>query len=157
MVVQAGWGNTKAALMELADSGVDSEMKDDVRAAATKALEGITSASEPITVRAIQGVKAGQNYLMDVELGVPGSWTVDQTRDIENVVRARVGTKVRGVKKVRVRFVTNSAEAPDFLDEFIAGDRTALPTSDSEAEHDHHHEDNHKHSENTNGDLKRRK
>lgn len=157
MVVQAGWGNTKAALMELADSGVDSEMKDDVRAAATKALEGITSASEPVTVRAIQGVKAGQNYLMDVELGVPGSWTIDQTRDIENTVRERVGAKVRGVKKVRVRFVTNSAEAPDFLDEFIPGDRTALPTPESEAEHDHHHEDNHKHSENTNGDLKRRK
>jgi divalent metal cation (Fe/Co/Zn/Cd) transporter len=70
MVVQAGWGNTKSALLELADVGVESEMREKVEKAATKALESITTASEPVTVRYCQGVKAGQNYLMDVELGV---------------------------------------------------------------------------------------
>jgi divalent metal cation (Fe/Co/Zn/Cd) transporter len=155
MVVQAGWGNTKQALLELADVGVETEMKDNVRKAATKAIEAITTAAEPVNVRAIQGVKAGQNYLMDIELGVPGTWTVSQTRDVENVVRERIGAKVRGVKKVRVRFVNNTAEDPDFLDEFIPGDAMATPTS--EEAHDHDHDHDHKHEGTTNGDVKRRK
>lgn len=161
MVVQAGWGNTKSALLELADVGVDSEMRGNVRKAATKALEGITLASEPVNVRGIQGVKAGQNYLMDVELGVPGTWTIEQTRGVENLVRERIGAKVRGVKKVRVRFVTNSTEEPDFLDEFIPGDRTGASSPESEAEHDHDHDHDHdhghKHSEVTDSNTRRRK
>lgn len=162
MVIQAGWGNTKSALLELADVGVDKEMRDKVRKAATTALESATTASEPVNVRAIQGVKAGQNYLMDVELGVPGTWTVDQTRTVENVVRERVGASVRGVKKVRVRFVTNSAQDPDFLDEFIPGDVSEATTPTSEAEHnhdDHDHDHDHdlKHSEVTGDSVKRRK
>jgi divalent metal cation (Fe/Co/Zn/Cd) transporter len=163
MVVQAGWGNTRQALLELADVGVDAEMKGNVRRAASKALEGITTASEPINVRAIQGVKAGQNYLMDVELGVPGTWTVEKTRELEDVVRERIGAKVRGVKKVRVRFVNNTAEDPDFLDEFIPGDPTATSSSVSEEDHehghdhDHDHDHDHKHSGVADGTVKRRK
>ncbi|KAF1947193.1 hypothetical protein EJ02DRAFT_440413 [Clathrospora elynae] len=154
MVVQAGWGNTKQALLELADVGVDKEMRDNVRKAATTALEGITTASEPINVRAIQGVKAGQNYIMDVEIGVPSTWTLEQTRKVEIMVRERIGAKVRGVKKVRIRFVANSAEVPDFLDEFIAGDATATTIPGSEAEHHHAHDHQH---ETTEGDARRRK
>jgi divalent metal cation (Fe/Co/Zn/Cd) transporter len=150
MVVQAGWGNTKQALLELADVGVDTEMKDNVRNAATKALEGITSAAEPVNVRAIQGVKAGQNYLMDVELGVPGTWTVGQTRSIEDSVRERIGANVRGVKKVRVRFVNNTAEEPDFLDEFIPNNPASTASHEG---HDHDHD--HKHTES--GDVARRR
>jgi divalent metal cation (Fe/Co/Zn/Cd) transporter len=159
MVVQAGWGNTKQALFELADVGVDAEMRGKVQRAATNAVESITTSSEPITVRAIQGVKAGQNYLMDVELGVPGSWTIEQTRGLENLVRERVGAKVRGVKKVRVRFVNNSAEDPDFLDEFIAGDPSGTSSPGAEVhdhDHGHDHDHNHKHSEVTNGDVRKR-
>ncbi|KAH7381572.1 cation efflux family-domain-containing protein [Pyrenochaeta sp. MPI-SDFR-AT-0127] len=157
MVVQAGWGNTKNALLELADVGVDDEMKDNVRTAATKALESISTASAPVSVRAIQGVKAGQNYLMDIELGVPGTWTVEQTRGVENMIRERVGAKVRGVKKVRVRFVTDSASEPDFLDEFIPGDASATSSPESEAGHDHDHDHVHKHSEITDSNARRRK
>lgn len=147
MVVQAGWGNTKSALLELADVGVEDEMRDNVTKAATNALESITSATEKVEVRAVQGVKAGQNYLMDIEIGVPGSWTVDQTRAVEDLLRERVGAKVRGVKKVRVRFVTNSTGEPDFLDEFIAGDVSG--TTSPESEHDHDHDHDHKHSQST--------
>lgn len=154
MVVQAGFGNTKQALLELADVGVDDEMKDNVRTAAAKALEGISTVSEPINVRAIQGVKAGQNYLMDVELGVPGTWTVGQTRGVEDVVRQHIGANVRGVKKVRVRFVNNTAEEPDFLDEFISVDSTATP---SEGAHDHDHDHDHKHTAAADDSLRRRK
>ncbi|EUC33133.1 hypothetical protein COCCADRAFT_5249 [Bipolaris zeicola 26-R-13] len=153
MVVQAGWGNTKQALLELADVGVDQEMKDNVRKAATKALEGITTTAEPVNVRAIQGVKAGQNYLMDIELGVAGAWTVEQTRSVEDKVREQVGAQVRGVKKVRVRFVSNTAKEPDFLDEFIPGDTTASPGSESEVKHDHAHEHDHSHDHEHNNTI----
>jgi divalent metal cation (Fe/Co/Zn/Cd) transporter len=155
MVVQAGWGNTKQALLELADVGVETEMRDNVRKAATTAIEGITTASEPINVRAIQGVKAGQNYLMDIELGVPGTWTVKQTRGVEDAVRASVGAKVRGVKKVRVRFVNNTAEEPDFLDEFIPGDSMATSTAEEAHNHDHAHD--HQHEGTANGSVNKRK
>jgi divalent metal cation (Fe/Co/Zn/Cd) transporter len=161
MVVQAGWGNTKQALLELADVGVDAEMKGNVRKAATAAVDGITTVSEPVIVRAIQGVKAGQNYLMDVELGVPGTWTIGQTRGVEDLVRERIGAKVRGVKKVRVRFVNNTAEEPDFLDEFIPGDVNATSSPASEEahdhDHDHSHNHNHKHGEAANGSITKRK
>jgi len=146
MVVQAGWGNTKSALLELADVGVEDEMRDNVTKAAAAALSSISTATESVKVRAVQGVKAGQNYLMDVEVGVPGSWTVDQTRAVEDLVRERVGAKVRGVKKVRVRFVTNSTGEPDFLDEFITGDVSGTTTPE---EHDHDHDHDHKHSQST--------
>jgi len=156
MVVQAGWGNTKSALLELADVGVEDEMKENVTKAATKALEGINTATEKVEVRAVQGVKAGQNYLMDVEVGVPGSWTVEQTRAVEDMLRERVGAKVRGVKKVRVRFVTNSTGEPDFLDEFITGDVTGTTSPESEHEHDHDHAHEDKHSQSTNTARRRK-
>lgn len=158
MVVQAGWGNTKSALYELADIGVEDEMKENVTKAAAKALESINTAAEKVEVRAVQGVKAGQNYLMDVEVGVPGTWTVDQTRAVEDLLRERVGAKVRGVKKVRVRFVTNSTGEPDFLDEFITGDATgtATPESGHEHDHDHGHADEHKHSQSTDAARRRK-
>ena len=162
MVVQAGWGNTKSALLELADVGVDSEMKDKVRKTVTTALASITTASAPINVRAIQGVKAGQNYLMDVEVSVPATWTIEQTRGVEDLVRERVGAKVRGVKKVRVRFVSNEATVPDFQDEFISGDISGASTPGSD-EHDHSHDHNHdhghehKHSEVTDDSTRKRK
>lgn len=158
MVIQAGWGNTKSALLELADVGVDEEMRAKVREAAVNTLESTSSTTQQVTVRAVQGVKAGQNYLMDIELGVPGSWTVDQIRDVENLVRNDVGVNVRGVKKVRVRFVTNSAQEPDFLDEFIAGEPSEPEHShDHDHEHDHDHDHNHTHDEQANAGLKRRK
>jgi divalent metal cation (Fe/Co/Zn/Cd) transporter len=158
MVVQAGWGNTKSALLELADVGVEDEMKENVTKAAAKALESINTATEKVEVRAVQGVKAGQNYLMDIEVGVPGSWTVDQTRAVEDMLRERVGAKVRGVKKVRVRFVTNSTGEPDFLDEFITGDvtGTATPESEHDHDHDHGHAHEHKHSQSTEAARRRK-
>jgi len=59
-----------------------------------------------------------------------------------------------------VRFVSNTAEDPDFLDEFIAGDVSATSTPgadehDHDHDHDHSHAD-HKHSEVTNGNARKR-
>lgn len=148
MVIKAGWGNTGTALLELADVGIDNEMRSSVRKAASKAL-----ASEPtfghseIQVRDVQGVKAGQNYLMDIELAVPGSWTVKQMRDVEDIVRARVGSKVRGVRRVKVRFVPSENKETGFADEFIGAEisprSSPEPEDEKEAtsrrEHDHEH------------------
>jgi cation diffusion facilitator family transporter len=152
MVVQAGWANTKASLFELADVGIEDDMKKSVRRAATKALDTLNtgSAENDVELRSIQGIKSGQNYLMDLELGVPGSWSVEQTRGAEDVVRERVGAKVRGVKRVRVRFVSKSAQEPDFMDEFIAKDVSprSSPEPESEDEHNHSHDHSHSHSHN---------
>src|ERR1700761_20612 len=112
MVIRAGWGNTNTPLLELADVTVDNEVKSSVRRAATRALKGDSAKGiEPVQygeeteIRDIQGVKSGQNYLMDIELAVPRDFTLQQMETIEDAVRQRCGTKVRGVRRVRVKFV----------------------------------------------------
>ena len=153
MVVRAGWVNTGQALLELADVGVDSEMKDSVQNAAAKALHPATTGSDfaplpngwqdQVAVRDVQGVKAGQTFLIDVELAVPKSWTVHQTRILEDTVRSGVGSKVRGVRRVKVRMVPREDEPKDFSDEFIAADVSprSSPEPDDEAKaHQHHYQ-----------------
>ncbi|KAL8733847.1 MAG: hypothetical protein Q9166_001835 [cf. Caloplaca sp. 2 TL-2023] len=142
MVVRAGWANTGQALLELADVGLDSSIRDSVGKAAIKELNPATSnvnlAELPIqslgqvAVRAVQGVKAGQNYLMDIELAVPGTWTIQQSRILEDAVRLRVGSTVRGVRRVRVRLVPKESQVEDFSDEFIGA--AVSPRSSPEPE-----------------------
>ena len=91
----------------------------------------------------------GHELEQHVEVGVPGTWTVDQTRPVEDLIRERVGAKVRGVRKVRVRFVTNSTGEPDFLDEFIAGDVSGTATPEAEHDHSHDHDHAHEHEHDT--------
>ena len=167
MVIRAGLGNTGAALLELADVGIDEEMKGSVRKAAGKALSadsfgeaGIVGAE--IHVRDVQGVKAGQNYLMDIALSVPSSYTVKQTRLIEDVVRERVGSHVRGVRRVKTRFMPIEDKEADFADEFIGADisprSSPEPDDEKEARHEHEHQHHHKHDHGyTNGDAKKRR
>ncbi|KAL8721085.1 MAG: hypothetical protein Q9225_002157 [Loekoesia sp. 1 TL-2023] len=152
MVVRAGWANTGQALLELADVGVDSEIKNSVRKAATKALIPTTDnpqlaalpneGLDEIEVCNVHGVKAGQNYLMEVELALPGSWTIHQMRVIEDAVRLRVGSKVRGVRRVKVRIVPKEEKAQDFSNEFIGADisprSSPEPEDEAEAKHEHH-------------------
>ena len=156
MVIRAGWGNTGFALLELADVGVAEEIKNSVRKTVSEALgedfhgSGRVMGTQ-VKVRDVQGVKAGQNYLMNVELSVPGEWTVQETRFVEEAVRERVGSKIRGVRRVRVRFVANSDEAPAFTDEFIGAD--VSPRSSPEPDdHDHGHIHTNSHSHNHNND-----
>lgn len=155
MVIRAGWGNTGSALLELADVGVTEEIKDSVRKASNKVLIGDSFASgrvsgSEVQVQDIQGVKAGQNYLMNIELAVPGDWSVNETRTIEDAVRERVGSKVRGVRRVKVRFVAKATEIPAFTDEFIGAD--VSPRSSPEPEDEKRH--NHDHA--SNGDVRKR-
>ena len=165
MVIKAGWGNTRTALFELADIGIDEEMKGSVRKAATKALStdsfseaGIEIAE--IQVRDVQGVKAGQNYLMDIALSVPSSYTMKQTRLIEDVVRERVGSHVRGVRRVKARFMPLEDKETDFADEFIGADisprSSPEPEDENEARREDEHKQDHKHNHaHTNGNAKK--
>ncbi|KAH0557172.1 hypothetical protein GP486_005036 [Trichoglossum hirsutum] len=131
MVIQAGWANTGAGLLELADAGVDEKVKNAVARSAKKSLVadpamGIQGVSdgELVEVKSVQGIKAGQNYLVDVELAVPGEWSVQKTRGVEEAVRKRVGSKIRGVRRVKVRFVPKDMSgSSDFTEEFICADR----------------------------------
>lgn len=154
MVIRAGWGNTGTALLELADVGVDDEMRQLVRTSATKAIVAnatVSNSADQVEVRDVQGVKAGQNYLMDLVLAVPGHLSVDQLRPIEAAVRERVGSKVRGVRKLRVRFIAKEGEDAHFADEFIGAETNPRSSPEPEDEKDL----NNGTQSTTNGDFKK--
>ncbi|KAJ5145734.1 Cation efflux protein [Penicillium bovifimosum] len=121
MVIKAGWGNTCTSLLELADTTVDEEIRHSVKDAASKAMKDIEDGHEVI-VRDVQGMKSGQNYLMDIELAVPGAWAISRSRHIEEVIRNAVGSEVRGVKRIKVRFIPAELQELTFSDEFITQD-----------------------------------
>lgn len=155
MIVQAGYGNTKNALLELADVSVDAEVKDEVLAAARGALkEFLDVRGEP----EVQGIKSGQNYLMEVAVKVPGSWSLGQMQEVEDRVREAVAAKAKGVKRVTVRFSTIESEESAFAQEFVASKGENLG-ADEAHDHDHHdHEHGHSHdSEAASGNVTKRK
>ena len=154
MVIQAGFGNTLAAVHELCDRTMDDEVKNAVKRAATKAL-----VVKEVELRDVQGVKAGQNYLVDIELATPSTWTLDQMQSVEDAVRQRVGSKVRGARRIRVRFVAKQQEPVDFADEFIGADVSPRSSPEPEPEEELHHHDHSEHSServNGNGSFRKR-
>ncbi|PWI64858.1 hypothetical protein PCL_08491 [Purpureocillium lilacinum] len=120
MVVNAGFENTKSALYELADQSIDDEVKGSVRKQAQRALANVSEGHEA-ELREVSGIKSGQNYLVDLEMAVPGKWTVEDVKELEDGVRTLVGGKVRGVRRVRVRFVSRDGPVNERFDEFIPG------------------------------------
>jgi cation diffusion facilitator family transporter len=152
MVIKAGWGNTATSLLELADTTVDDDIKDSVRNAAVKILAKLED-PHAIQVRDVQGMKSGQNYLMEIELAVPGAWSLSRSREIEENVRHAVGAAVRGVKRLKIRFVPSELEHLDFTEEFIAPEVTRQSNpepqeEDIEAVHEAHaHAHQHKENE----------
>lgn len=130
MIVQAGWGNTKAAVLELADASVDDEVRESALAAAAEFI-----ASRGATIRAVQGVKSGQNLMFDVEVVVPSDWSVAQCDQIGQELRQAIATKVRGTKRVVVRFTNREAEA--FMDEFMDTE-SVLEAPEAREEHAGH-------------------
>ncbi|OAL68785.1 hypothetical protein A7D00_7275 [Trichophyton violaceum] len=133
MIIKAGLGNTKATLLELADAGVEEIMVDSVRKYAARAIAALPDGAE-VELRNIQGVKSGPNYLMEVDLAVPGSWSVARTREVERAIRERVGARVRGVKRLRVRFTLDTEKELDFAEEFIAPDLSPRSSPEPEPE-----------------------
>lgn len=143
MVVKAGWGNTITSLLELADTTVDNDIKASVHKAAVKSLKTIEAGGQ-VVVRDVQGIKSGQNYLMEIELAVPGAWSIQHSRAVEQAVRTIVGASVRGVKRVKLRFIPLEQEELTFSEEFIAQDTGASPEPhEHEANGDLSRSDNH--------------
>lgn len=139
MVVKAGAENTYASLLELADRSIDDEVRGSIRKQTQRTFSDIAEGHE-IELRDVSGVKSGQNYLVDLEIAVPNTWTVEHVRDVEDKVRTRVGGKVRGVRKVRVRFLPKDTVTVPKFDEFIPGD--VSPKSSPEPEEDEHNHGN---------------
>lgn len=156
MVIKAGWANTVTSLYELADTTVDDDIKKSVQTAAAKALKALED-GEQVTIRDVQGMKSGQNYLMDIELAVPGAWAITRSRLVEEAVRKTVGEKVRGVKRVKIRFIPAEQAELTFSEEFVSQDTGATPEPESNGNgngngvshnhtHDHDHDHDHAHS-----------
>lgn len=133
MVINAGWGNTRAALLELVDVGLDDEMKDTIRKTVNGAL---ALRPERLGIRDVAGLKSGQNYLVELTIEVPVGTTVAGTSRIEEGLREVVGAGVRGVKRVKVRFVEEgTVEQAEFVER-----AQALELEDKHEHHDHDHE-----------------
>jgi divalent metal cation (Fe/Co/Zn/Cd) transporter len=144
MVIKAGWNNTLSSLLELGDITIDDQVKKAVRKAAMRAIEGDETTGEvgipggdAVEIKDVQGIKSGQNYLVDIELAVPGSWSVDKIVEVEGVVRERAGAKVRGVRRVKVRFTSLNGGGGDFADEFIGAGVSPRSSPEPEDEYDH--------------------
>lgn len=139
MIVQAGWGNTKSAMLELADVAMDEEVKENVEKAAISAL--LAQSSGEAEVRGVQGIKSGQNFLVDLEVAAPSIWTVGDLEAVEAALREKVSADVKGVRRVTVRFTTDKSGREPFAQEFVKG-----RASDADEEHDHDHDHDHGHS-----------
>lgn len=139
MIVQAGYGNTKAALLELADVTIDDEMREQIETAASSAL---AETQGPVTsTPQVQGIKSGQNYLIEIAISVPSSWTLEQLSEAENKVREKVATAAQGIKRVSVRFTSSENAADAFKNEFVSGE-----AKHDHEHHDHEHDHGHSHS-----------
>ncbi|CCX09713.1 Similar to Mitochondrial metal transporter 2; acc. no. Q08970 [Pyronema omphalodes CBS 100304] len=109
MVVQAGAANTRLALEELVDQGVDGEFKEEVREKVMQVL-----AEEEVVE--VEGIKSGQNYMVTVVVAVEGGKTVKELEEVEDRVREAC-RQVQGMWKVAVRFVRKGEEVrTEFVD-----------------------------------------
>jgi cation diffusion facilitator family transporter len=151
MIVQAGWGNTKSAMLELADVAMDEEVKGSVEQAAKTALQAQSSGEADI--RGVQGIKSGQNFLVDIEVFAPSHYTVAQLDAIKDAMREQIASDVKGVRRVTVRFTADTEAGVPFADEFIAGKADGL----DEHGHDHDHAEGHSSSTEVNGNASKRK
>lgn len=155
LVIKAGWGNTASALYELADKSIDEEVRSSIQRAAQKSFAELKEGAE-VEIRDIQGVKSGQNYLVDLELAVPKTWTVEEVRQVEEGARVMIGSKVRGCRRIKMRFVPKDVETTLF-DEFISGDISPRASPEPEEhEHGHDHANGNSHST-SNGNAKKMK
>lgn len=109
-----------------------------MRKHALASFETVSQGHE-VELREVSGIKSGQNYLIDVQLAVPGGWTVEDVGEVETAVRSQLGAKVRGVRRVRVRFVSKELGEMGKFDEFISGDVSPQSSPEPE-EHNHEHE-----------------
>ena len=155
MIIQAGFGNTMAAIYELCDATIDEEVRSKVARAVGKALQ-----SNSVELRNVQGIKAGQNYLLEIELAVPSDSSIATQREIEDRVREKVGSNVRGARRVRIRFVPRDQPTGNFVDEFIGADISPRGSPEPESHdlaHQHHDHATNASSVHTYGEAEKRR
>lgn len=138
MIVQAGFVNTKSALLELADVGMDEEAREGAETAAKAAMD--TTDAE---VRGVQGIKSGQNLMFDVEVAVPEDWSIAHSNEVETEIRDAIVENVKGTKRVNIRFITKGAEHAPFADQFNQKGEELI---EHDHEHVHGHDHDHEHS-----------
>lgn len=145
MIVQAGYGNTKAALLELADVSIEDDMKHKIESAASQALGDLKLPTE--SAPQVQGIKSGQNYLIEIAVTVPPTWTLKQMTEAENNMRESVSSAAQGIKRVSFRFTSSENAADAFANEFVTSENaTKEHNHDHEHEREHTHNDGHSHS-----------
>lgn len=153
MVIRAGWSNTRAALFELADMGIDDEMCYEIKKVAENTLkeDGLAGVKPGVSgkIKSVGGIKSGQNFLVDITVALEAgkAVTLEDMARIEGMLREQVGDGVRGVRKVRVKFIEEGKEE---VSEFVErGEEELESESESEAAHSHSHENGgeHKHGE----------
>ena len=144
----------KTALYELADVSIDSELTDKVDKAAKLALTERNLSK--VEIRGVQGVKSGQNIMVEIDVGASGDLSVVKINEIEAAIRETVGRQVRGVRRVIVHFSSANKKEPAFLDEFIA---RSANDSDPESSDDDDHKGSNGHAalpSNANGSTRKR-
>ncbi|GAM86471.1 hypothetical protein ANO11243_044850 [Dothideomycetidae sp. 11243] len=151
MIVQAGWQNTRAALLELADVAIDEDIREAAESAATGAMEGTDA-----TLSAVQGVKGGQNFLLEIAVAIPETSTLKDQKVLEDKIRDAVAKKVKAAKRVAVRFIATQDADKGFTNEFLSfnPDLTEHQHSD---EHDAKHDEHHDHDVNGTHDIDQKK
>ena len=157
MIMQAGWQNTRTALFELSDVSFGNEIKEKVQKAATAALKD--DVDSVAVIKGVQGIKSGQNIMVEVEVSVPGDWPVSKTDEIETAIREKVAARVRGVRRVVVRFTSAGNNDAPFVGDFIANKAVDSEPEDSDHEHDDSHDHSHSTAplQNANGTAHKRK
>lgn len=137
MVIRAGWSNSFTSLYELADASVANDIKTKVRHEASAAVADSTQSSAKIVK--VNGIKAGQTYLVDITVAVQGDLSIYASVAVENMIRKRVAQKVRGVRRVRIFFiVANEEKGYDSQDEFVEPSNvSSMPELKEHGQHHH--------------------
>lgn len=138
----------------MADKSIDEEVRSSVRKATQLSFAELKlNDGNSVELREVSGVKSGQNYLVDLELAVPKTWTVEEVREVEDAARLAIAGKVRGVRRLKMRFVPNDKETTLF-DEFVPESERATPEPlVHDHDHDHGEHEGHDHGA-TNGHEK---
>lgn len=140
MVIKAGYENTHASLLELADSSlrtVDGAMDEEIRGVIDGVIGGYSDDDGGLlSVKNVTGTKAGQNYMVEVDIEAPRSWSLLKAVEVETGLRTVVAKELgsKGVRRLMVRFVPQG----EVTDPFI------YPEKENEHEkHDRHGDHSH--------------
>lgn len=104
MVIKTGFSNTVSAMFELADKSIDENVRHSVRKAAMAVLKHNFKDCQ-IEIREVTGIKSGQNYLLDLELAVPGEWTITDCIEVENALRSKIEKTMHGTQRIRIQYI----------------------------------------------------